>query len=269
MTTTVHHRTKKNPSLSPKNIYLASCRTDFLKLVEQAHGLNVSRLLGDLDIDSAQCLIAVDVISVIQFDTKFMGVESREYVFENGTNNLRKVVKINLERFVQQMKEVAGQVCDGKRQRSTVEDDSLSSSSSNAFAELSKRKKINVGRKIKHRTESSRKDESFSSGFYDIPPPIFFKDLSSEKQLEHNMTTAIRIDHFLTQYCCIQTKDLTKTKVTLLHDFKVHEEQLYEMLMYLRNSFGVAMKENIDKNNLTASLVKMLSGFKPIGYNQT
>ncbi|CAF3521780.1 unnamed protein product, partial [Rotaria sp. Silwood2] len=151
----------------------------------------------------------------------------------------------------------------------STEDDSLSSSSSNAFAEPSKRKKINVGRKNKHRTGSSRKDESFSSGVYDIRPPIFFKDLSSEEQLEHNMTTAIRIDHFLTQYCCIQTKDLTKTKVILLHDFKVHEEQLYEMFMYLRNSFEDAMKENIDKNNLTASLVKMLSGFKPIGYNQT
>ncbi|CAF1144058.1 unnamed protein product [Rotaria sp. Silwood1] len=263
MTTTVHHTTKKNPSSSPKNIYFASCRTDFLKLVEQAHGLNVSRLLGDLDIDSAQCLIAVDVISVIQSDTKFMSFESREYVFENGTNNLRKAVKINLERFVQQMKEVAGQVCDGKRPRST-EDDSLSSSSSNAFAEPSKRKKIIVARKIKHRTGSSRSD-----GVYGIRPPIFFKNLSSEEQLEHNMTTAIRIDHFLTQYCCIQTKDLTKTKVILLHDFKVHEEQLYEMFMYLRNSFGDAVKENIDKNNLTASLVKMLSGFKPIGYNQT
>ncbi|CAF4769709.1 unnamed protein product, partial [Rotaria sp. Silwood2] len=48
-----------------------------------------------------------------------MSVESREYVFGNGTKNLRKAVKINLERFVQQMKEVAGQVCDGKRQLST------------------------------------------------------------------------------------------------------------------------------------------------------
>jgi hypothetical protein len=83
------------------------------------HGLNVSRLLGDLDIDSAQCLIEVDVISVIQSDTKFMSVQSREYVFENGTNNLRQVVKINLERFVQQLKEVDAQVCNGKRQRST------------------------------------------------------------------------------------------------------------------------------------------------------
>ena len=56
-------------------------------------------------------------------------------------------------------------------------------------------------------------------------------------------------------------EDLTKTKVILLHDFKVHEEQLYEMFMHLRNTFGDAIKENIDKNNLTASLSKMLSGF--------
>ncbi|CAF4109079.1 unnamed protein product, partial [Rotaria sordida] len=44
------------------------------------------------------------------------------------------------------MKDVARQVCNGKRPRST-EDDNLSSSSSNAFPEPSKRKKINVGRK--------------------------------------------------------------------------------------------------------------------------
>ena len=108
-----------------KNIYFASGRTDFLKLVEQVHGVNVSRLLGDLDINSAQCLIAVDIISVIQSDIKLMSVESREHVFEDGTNNLkgerggRKAMKINLELFVQQMKEIASQVSNGKRQRST------------------------------------------------------------------------------------------------------------------------------------------------------
>ena len=90
-----------------------------MKLVEQVHGVNVSRLLGDLDIDSAQCLIEVDIISVIQSDTKFMSVESREYVFEDGTNKLRKAVKINLERFVQQMKEISSQVSNGKHPRST------------------------------------------------------------------------------------------------------------------------------------------------------
>jgi len=42
---------------------VASCRSEFLKFAEQAHGSNVSRLLGDLDIDIAQCLIEVDVIS--------------------------------------------------------------------------------------------------------------------------------------------------------------------------------------------------------------
>jgi len=61
-------------------------------------------------------------------------------------------------------------------------------------------------------------------------------------------------------------EDLTKTKVILLHDFKVHEEQLYEMLMHLRNTFGDAVKENIDKNNLTTSLSKMLSGFVGVTY---
>ena len=88
-------------------------------MVEQAHGLNVWRFLGDLDIDSAECLIKVNGISVIQSDTKFMSVESREYVFENGTSNLCKAMKINLGRFVQQMKMVAGQICDGKRPQST------------------------------------------------------------------------------------------------------------------------------------------------------
>jgi hypothetical protein len=35
------------------------------------------------------------------------------------------------------------------------------------------------------------------------PGTIFINDLNSEQQLEHNMTTAIRIDHFLTQYCSV------------------------------------------------------------------
>ncbi|CAF3294828.1 unnamed protein product, partial [Rotaria sp. Silwood2] len=63
----------------------------------------------------------------------------------NCTHDLPKAVKITLERFVKQMKEAAGQVCDGQPQLSTA---NLSSSSSNAFAEPSKRKKINVGRKV-------------------------------------------------------------------------------------------------------------------------
>jgi hypothetical protein len=58
----------------------------------------------------------------------------------------------------------------------------------------------------------------------------------------------------------VRLEDLTKTKVILLHNFKVHEEQLYEMFMCLRNTFGDGLKENIEKNNFTASLSKMLSG---------
>ena len=33
------------------------------------------------------------------------------------------------------------------------------------------------------------------------------------------------------------------------------------MFMYLRNTFGDTLKENIDTNNLTDSLSKMLDGF--------
>jgi hypothetical protein len=55
-------------------------------------------------------------------------------------------------------------------------------------------------------------------------------------------------------------EDLIKTKVILLHAFKFHEEQLYEMSMHLRNTFGDAIKEKIDQNNRTASLSKMRSG---------
>ena len=92
---------------------------ELTSLDQQAHGSNVSRLLGELDIDSAQCLIEVDVISLIQSDKKYMSFESGEYVFEDGSNNVRQVVKINLERFIKQMREVASQVPNEKRQRST------------------------------------------------------------------------------------------------------------------------------------------------------
>jgi hypothetical protein len=108
----------KNSIASTKHIYHASCRTDFLHLVEQAHGLNISRVLGDLDIDSAQCLLAIDIISLIESDTKFLSSQSRDYVFENGTNNLRKTVVVTLCRFVQQMRERDNHV-PGKRQRLT------------------------------------------------------------------------------------------------------------------------------------------------------
>jgi hypothetical protein len=90
-----------------------------LKLVEQAHGLKISRLLGELDIDSAGCLIAVDIFSLIQNDKKFMSIDSREYVFEDGTNNFRVPVKYTLQRFVQQMKEIDHQASGGKRPRLT------------------------------------------------------------------------------------------------------------------------------------------------------
>lgn len=100
---------------SPKHIYHATCRNAFLDLVEQAHGSDVSRLLGELAIDSAQCLIGVDLISLIDSDTKFMSSQSREYAFENGTRNLRTPVRITLCHFTQQMKDMHSQVRSGKR----------------------------------------------------------------------------------------------------------------------------------------------------------
>ena len=56
-------------------------------------------------------------------------------------------------------------------------------------------------------------------------------------------------------------------KIILLDRLTVHEEQLYEMLMYLRNKFGETIKENIDKNNLPRSLAKMLEGFVRVYLN--
>ncbi|CAF2124045.1 unnamed protein product [Rotaria magnacalcarata] len=76
-----------------------------------------------------------------------MTVESQKYAFEDGTNNRHKSVKINLGRFVRQMKEVAGKTRDEKCQRSTVEDGSLPSSSSNTNVQPSKRQKSNGGTK--------------------------------------------------------------------------------------------------------------------------
>lgn len=48
-------------------------------------------------------------------------------------------------------------------------------------------------------------DESFSSGGYDTRSPMAIQELSDKEQLEHNVTTAMRIDHFLTQYCGVDT----------------------------------------------------------------
>ena len=67
-----------------------------------------------------------------------------------------------------------------------------------------------------------------------------------------------------TIYFSVLLGDLTKTKVILLHNFQVHEEQLYKMFMYLRNTFGDTMKENIDKNNLAQSVSKLLAEFVSI-----
>jgi len=48
-----------------------------------------------------------------------MSIESRDYVFEDASNNVRQVVKMNLERFIKQMREVADRESNGKRQGST------------------------------------------------------------------------------------------------------------------------------------------------------
>ena len=101
-------REKKSLTLS-KEIYSAGCRTIFLKLVEQVHGVNIARLLGDLDFDSAHCLIKVDILAAIQSDTKFLSDQSRKYVFEENTNEIRPMVQITLERFVQQMNDIDAQ----------------------------------------------------------------------------------------------------------------------------------------------------------------
>ena len=89
----------------------------FLKLVEEGHGVNVSRLLGDLDFDSAQCLIKVDVLSAIKSDVKLLSAASRKYAFEDDTNKIRPVVMVTLERFVQQMKEIDAHIGSRKRRQ--------------------------------------------------------------------------------------------------------------------------------------------------------
>ncbi|CAF1038572.1 unnamed protein product [Adineta ricciae] len=171
---------------------------------------------SELDIDSAQCLINIDLISIIQDDEKFLSKESRDYLFKDGTEKIRPIP--------------------------------------------------GYYGTIKHRPGSSRKDDSFSSGAYEACPSVSINELNDYEQLEHQITTTRRIDYFLTQYCLASTTDLSNTKIRLLHHLRIHEEQLYEILMYLRNTFGGTLKENLDKNELSTSVLKMLGNFKPVGY---
>ena len=122
-------------------------------------------------------------------------------------------------------------------------------------------------------------DDSFSSGTYELYSSVSINKSNSDEQFEHQITTTRRIDYFLTQYCLVSTGrwwninqtsihflsfslvDLSTTKIRLLHHLRIHEERLYEILMYLRNTFGDTLKENLDKNQLSTSLLKMLGSF--------
>ncbi|CAF0982906.1 unnamed protein product [Adineta ricciae] len=242
----------KRLSLSLKKIYFAWGRTEFLRLVQQEYGEKMSRFLEELDIDSAQCLINIDLISIIEEDEKFLSKESRDYLFKDGTKKIRPIIQQNIQRFVDQMRQLA--IYEKHKQLT------------NLTEYPTKRIRFCHGRTIKHRPGSSRKNDSFSSGAYEACSSVSINELNSDEQLEHQITTTRRIDYFLTQYCLVSTIDLSSTKIRLLHHLRIQEEQLYEILMYLRNTFGDTLKENLDKNELSTSLLKMLGNFKPIGY---
>jgi hypothetical protein len=114
-------RSRTKSSYSPEKIFNASCRVEFLQLIEQAHGPNMARLLGELDIDSATCLLKVNVMSEIQSSRKLLSSASVDYVFEDSKNDVRAPVKINLEQFIHQMNQVSSQCYRRKRQRTMGE----------------------------------------------------------------------------------------------------------------------------------------------------
>ncbi|UJR38638.1 hypothetical protein I4U23_031303 [Adineta vaga] len=247
-------------------IYYARGRIEFLQLVKEVHGEKMSRFLGEIDIDSAHCLISVDIIAVIEKDKKLLSIESQKYLFDEETKKIRSAFQVNIERFIKQMKSIA---LNREHQLSIGNENTFSSSSDINENPTKKKRSYHGEQSIKHQSKSKRKDESFSSGPYDSWSSLEINQLNSEERLEYNIATATRIEHFLKEYCSVRPIDITNTKIRLLYDLKVHEEQLYEILTYIRNVFGDSIQENIDKDQLSASISKMLGGFKPLGHCRT
>ncbi|CAF1554848.1 unnamed protein product, partial [Adineta ricciae] len=125
----------------------------------------------------------------------------------------------------------------------------FSSSSSSAEWQSSDVQNRRATRKRQHRDGSSRMELSFSSDDYDERQSIFLSEASQEEKFEHNVTTALRIDHFLRKYCHVPSEMTTLVKLTLLHRMGLYEEQLYELCMYLRNDKENVVKHIIEQNN--------------------
>ncbi|CAF1683765.1 unnamed protein product [Adineta ricciae] len=100
-----HHRFR--PTFAPEEIYKANCRTEFIHMISEAHGSNMARLLADLSIDSATCLLKVDVFAEIGKSRKLLSNASVDYVFEDGTTNIRVAVRVNIETLIEQMRQVS------------------------------------------------------------------------------------------------------------------------------------------------------------------
>ncbi|CAF1010926.1 unnamed protein product [Adineta ricciae] len=245
----------KRLTSSLKKIYFACGRTEFLRLVQKEHGEKMSRFLRELDIDSAQCLINIDLISIIQDDEKFLSKESRDYLFKDGTEKIRPIPGYYGTVAARNLLESAKTVPESRR---PVTNPVAGIIDLGWFNRISNEMKTILPR--------TNEDDSFSSGAYEACPSVSINELNDYEQLEHQITTTRRIDYFLTQYCLASTTDLSNTKIRLLHHLRIHEEQLYEILMYLRNTFGGTLKENLDKNELSTSVLKMLGNFKPVGY---
>ncbi|CAF0847246.1 unnamed protein product [Adineta ricciae] len=269
----VSERSRRSPCRIKKpksilcNIYKADCRSQFLKLLQQTYGPNIARLCGELDINAAQFFIKLSVLSEIQSSRELLSLETQRYVFEDGTNDVRKIVQVNIEQLSKQMKEIQTRICTGKRPFTTgrsfrrldssisepmpVDDENNLSPSSSAADQASKRKRSNIS----HKNESTRSmvqcillqrtylffsldDATFSSSVYNQWSSTLVKELNDQEQLEHDTITTIQIDQFLMKYCGIQAIDTAKTKILLMHSFKSHEELLYGLMVYLRNKHG-------------------------------
>jgi hypothetical protein len=77
----------------------------------------MARLLGELAIDVATCLLKANVMSEIQNNRKLLSSASLDYVFEDGKTDIRVRVRVNIEQLINQMDQVSSQSLQGKRAR--------------------------------------------------------------------------------------------------------------------------------------------------------
>ena len=83
--------------------------------MQQAYGPNIARLCGELDINTAEFFIKLNVLSEIQSSRELLSVETQRYVFEDGTNDVRKIVQVNIKQLSKEMNEIQTRICTGKQ----------------------------------------------------------------------------------------------------------------------------------------------------------